>query len=216
MPPPIASVLWFAVDDSSTSPRYPVYGCSTSVSDAYSGKGTQDGVPAPLLKFDLGKAFWIQNMVSNLVYTRWSDAYPLVREKIGVIQKSFQDELHYLDEQLLAHYQRGNLDEMIRLATDFSVQAGDRLHKEWMMFYGDLFARLRDFYVVEKDSLDPVCNCQVKERELPDVWKRRIVKETGDKYKYQDDGSVPDLSAQRLRRSKGLLVNDVMDLKTIL
>ena len=67
MPTPISSILWFAVDDSSTSPRYPVYGCSTSVSPAYGGYGTQDGVVSPLLSFDLTKAFWVQNMVSNLV-----------------------------------------------------------------------------------------------------------------------------------------------------
>jgi Dipeptidase len=208
MPRPISSILWFAVDDSSTSPRFPVYGCSTAVSDAYYGKGTQDGVPAPLLQFDLGKAFWVQNMVSNLVYTRWSDAYAMVREKIGIIQKSFEDELHYVDQQLLAQYDHGNEQEMVRLATDFSVQAGDRLHKEWMMFYGDLFARLRDFYIVEKDPSDPICNCKVIEREMSDEWKQRIVKETGDKYQCDDDGTVPDVSATKLRRSKFLNQSD--------
>lgn len=202
MPRQISSILWFAVDDSSTSPRFPVYGCSTAVSDAYYGKGTQDGVPAPLLKFDLGKAFWVQNMVSNLVYTRWSDAYPIVREKIAVIQKSLEDELHYVDEQLLAQYDHGNEQEMVRLGTEFSVQAGDRLHKEWMMFYGELFARFRDFYTVEKDPTDPICNCKVIEREISDEWKERIVKETGDKYQCGDDGSVPDIYVTRLRRSK--------------
>jgi len=55
-----SSILWFSVDDSSTSPRFPVYSCSTRVSDAYGGLGTQDGVAAPLLHFDLGKAFWVQ------------------------------------------------------------------------------------------------------------------------------------------------------------
>lgn len=55
-----SSVLWFSVDDSSTSPKFPVYGCSTRVSDAYRGLGTQDGVSAPLLDFDLSKAFWVQ------------------------------------------------------------------------------------------------------------------------------------------------------------
>mmetsp|Transcript_487 Transcript_487/g.833 ORF Transcript_487/g.833 Transcript_487/m.833 type:complete len:641 (+) Transcript_487:103-2025(+) len=204
MPRSVASVLWFAVDDSSTSPRFPVYGCSTAVSDAYYGKGTQDGVPAPLLKFDLSKAFWVQNMVSNLVYTRWSDSYPIVREKIDMIQKSFEDELYFLDEQILAHYDHGgkNVEEILRLATSFSVQAGDRLHKEWMMFYGELFARFRDFYTVEKDPSDPVCNCKVKEHEISDDWKERIVKETGDKYQCNDDDSVSDISVTRLRRSK--------------
>ena len=73
MPPELSVVSWFAVDDSSTSPRVPVYAASTRVSDPYSGKGTQDGVPGPMLNFNLKKAFWVQNMVSNLCYWRWKD-----------------------------------------------------------------------------------------------------------------------------------------------
>jgi dipeptidase len=203
MPAPIASVLWFAVDDSSTSPRFPVYGCSTSVSDAYAGKGTQDGVPSPLLTFDVTKAFWVQNMVSNLVYSRWSQAYPLVREKLQTIHDSFQDEVGYLDEQMLALYDNGNMKDMLSLATAFSVGGGDRLHKEWMDFYGSIFARLRDFYVIEEDPADHICNCKVKEEGFPDTWKERIVEETGTKYKCEDDDSVPDLSTLATKKLRG-------------
>lgn len=200
MPAPLASILWFAVDDSSTSPRFPVYGCSTAVSDAYAGKGTQDGVPSPLLKFDLSKAFWVQNMVSNLVYSRWSQAYPLLREKLQIIHDSFQDEVHYLDEQMLAAYDNGDANEVLKLATAFSVGSGDRLHREWMDYYGEIFARLRDYFVIEEDATDPICNCKVKEVGIPDEWKRRIVEETGSKYECIGDDSVPDLAAMKKLR----------------
>jgi dipeptidase len=43
MPPELSALMWFGVDDSSMSPRVPVYGSSTSVSQAYGGKGAQDG-----------------------------------------------------------------------------------------------------------------------------------------------------------------------------
>ena len=199
MPPQISSLLWFAVDDSSTSPRFPVYGCSTSVSDAYGGKGTQDGVPSPLLYFYISKALWIQNMVSNLVYSRWKDSYELVTDKIKAIHDVFDKEIKYIDEQLLAEYDAKNEDEMVKLATSFSVRSGDRLHKEWFQFYGDLFARLRDFYVIEEDQDDPICNCKVGEAGFSEEWKQKIVDETADKYKCVDDDSVPDMSAVALR-----------------
>ena len=64
MPRELAAILWFAVDDSSTSPRVPVYASSKEVAPPYAGKGTQDGVPGPMLKLDMTKAFWVQNMVS--------------------------------------------------------------------------------------------------------------------------------------------------------
>ena len=86
MPPELSALVWFATDDSSTSPRIPVYGSNRQVAEPYAGKGTQDGVPAPLLQFTTDKAFWVQNMVSNFCYFRWQDAYPVVREKIDTVR----------------------------------------------------------------------------------------------------------------------------------
>lgn len=88
MPPELSALVWFATDDSSTSPRIPVYGSNRQVAEPYAGKGTQDGVVAPLLQFDTNKAFWVQNMVSNFCYFRWQDAYPVVREKIDTVSGS--------------------------------------------------------------------------------------------------------------------------------
>lgn len=189
----ISSVLWFAVDDSSTSPRFPVYGSSRDVSAAYAGQGTQMGSPAPLLKFDLQKAFWVQNMVANFVYSRWNDAYPFLQTKLAAVHKHFQTELERNDSELLAVYDANDMKKVIDHATSFSVNAGDWLHKEWLDVYGEIFARYRDFYIVEEDKDDPVCNCKVTESGYSDEWKARIVQDTHDHYKM--DGSVgPDVT----------------------
>jgi dipeptidase len=63
MPPPLKTIVWFGADDSSTSPRYPVYACSAAASSNYIGKGPQDGETSPMMRFDWDKAFWIQNLV---------------------------------------------------------------------------------------------------------------------------------------------------------
>jgi len=191
-PAPISSLLWFAVDDSSTSPRFPVYGCSKEVSAAYSGKGTQDGVPSPLLKFDMQKAFWVQNMVANFVYSRWDDAYPYLQTKLATIHEYFKQEVDLFDDQLMELYDPNDYGSMVDKATSFSVQAGDWLQKEWVDFYGELFARYRDFFTIEEDREDPVCNCKVQPGGFSDEWKAKIVEETGEHYKCLDDNSVPD------------------------
>jgi len=192
-PAPISSLLWFAVDDSSTAPRFPVYGCSRNVSIAYSGIGTQMGSPSPLLDFDMGKAFWVQNMVSNFVYSRWSDAYPFLQNKLASVHQHFKQEVKIIDEQLMAVYDPNDLDWVIDHATRFSEQAGDWLHKEWTSFYGVLFARYRDFFIIEEQKDEPVCNCKVKESGFSDEWKEKIVKETGGHYQCMDEKVVPDL-----------------------
>jgi hypothetical protein len=95
------ALVWFAVDDSSMSPRVPVYGSRTRVSAPYARKGSQDGVVEPVLKFDLNKAFWIQNMVANFVYPRFSEIYPIVQRKIYLIQENFIEEVASVDKKAL-------------------------------------------------------------------------------------------------------------------
>ena len=68
MPRELAALIWFAVDDSSTSPKVPVYASSTMIAQPYAGKGTQDGVPGPMLKLDMKKAFWGKFLLVSLVY----------------------------------------------------------------------------------------------------------------------------------------------------
>jgi dipeptidase len=74
MPRELAALIWFAVDDSSTSPRVPVYASSTMVAEPYAGKGTQDGVPFEALKFDMKKAFWGKFM-NFFVNVDWNSSH---------------------------------------------------------------------------------------------------------------------------------------------
>jgi len=54
-PYPLQGVLWFGVDDSSTTARFPVYGCSTYAPRGWAGKGAQDGVTPPMMTFDMSQ-----------------------------------------------------------------------------------------------------------------------------------------------------------------
>ena len=190
VPPPLTSLLWFGVDDSSTSPRYPVYGCSTWVSAAYGGLGTQDGVRAPVLDFDLTKAFWVQNMVSNLAYSRWDEVYPVVREKIHDIADAHAAEVEQIDRRALDM----KSEEAVEFVTSYSVAAGNALHSDWLTFYGALFARFRDGYDIVPKEDNVQCGCDIRTPGLSDGWRDRIVKETGSQYKVIGDSGGGDHS----------------------
>mmetsp|Transcript_13572 Transcript_13572/g.15089 ORF Transcript_13572/g.15089 Transcript_13572/m.15089 type:complete len:571 (-) Transcript_13572:2-1714(-) len=182
MPPELSAVTWFAVDDSSTSPRVPVYGCSRRVSEAYYGIGPQDGVKQPILEFTLKKAFWVQNMVSNFAYSRWSDIYPILRDKIDTIHKDYIKDLADADEKALYLYEKKGVADSIDFVSKYSEQIGDELHSKWFNFYGELFVRFRDFFEIVEDHQNPGCGCKVKENGMADSWKKRIVNETKDHY----------------------------------
>jgi dipeptidase len=182
MPPELSALVWFASDDSSTSPRIPVFGSNLEVSEHYAGYGTQDGVAAPLLVLDMNKAFWIQNLVSNFCYYRWQDAYPVVREKIDTLQQALLLQVNSLDDQVLQLYTEKGPKEAVDFATRFSVHTAEAVHKQWVDFFGELFVRFRDFHIITEKSDEPSCGCDAKEPGLSEAVKKRIIDETGDRY----------------------------------
>lgn len=198
MPASLSALLWFACDDSSTSPRVPVYGSSTRISPAYAGMGPQDGVVSPLLKLDLTKAFWVQNMVSNLAYYRWKDIYPILRQKIDQLQSELAQKVAIADERAMTAYDEDGVDAAVSYVTSFSYDVGNTVHQLWMDFYGELFVQFRDFYTIVPKEGDALCGCEAKEPGLSEIAKKRIVEETGDHYKVvKDDKAVPILRGDR-------------------
>lgn len=202
MPAPLSALVWFACDDSSTSPRVPVYGSSTRVSPAYAGIGPQDGVISPLLKLDLTKAFWVQNMVSNFAYYRWKDVYPVLRQKIDDLQADLVQKVAIVDEQAMKAYDEDSVEAAVEYVTLFGWNTGNTVHNLWMEFYGELFVRFRDFYNIVAKEGDPLCGCEAKETGLSEAMKKRIVDETGDHYRVViDENAVPTLRGESGRPS---------------
>jgi len=190
-----STILWFGLDDSSTSPRVPVYGCATALSDHYVGKGSQDGVPSAVLDFDINKAFWVQNMVSNFAYDRWKMAYPILKEKRRKVMNDFMNEVMELEKEGEITAQK---------ATSFTVKAGDKMHQIWWAFYGELFAKFRDYYSFEEKEGEKSCGCTSGLPDNPvfdDPWKKRIVEERGEWYKV-NGGSINDHSDPVLPKKK--------------
>lgn len=188
MPAPLSCISWFASDDSSTAPRFPIYSSSTAVPSAFEGKGAQDGVTEPILSFDLTKAFWVQNMVSNLCYSRWRDIYPVLRRRIDELQDQFTRQVSIADQRAMQLYKDKGPKSAVKYLTLVSVNAGNKLHSMWMQFYGELFVTYRDFYTIKPKPDDPGCGCDAVEPGLSPETQRRIIQETGDHYKVQYDG----------------------------
>jgi dipeptidase len=183
MPAALSTILWFACDDSSTAPRVPVYASSTRIAPPYQGQGSQDGVVTPLLTFDLDKAFWVQNMVSNFAYYRWMDVYPVLQNKLRQVHEYHAAQLYGADQAAMFLYDNDGVDAAIEYVTQFGYDAGIALHEDWKRFYGELFVRFRDLYDIVPQPNEPVCNCVAKEPGMSEAVKKRIVDETGDRYK---------------------------------
>lgn len=201
VPDIMAVILWFGADDSSTSPRAPVYASAVKVSAAFYGKGTQQGVLSSVLDFDLTKAFWVQNMVSNLAYGRWNEIYPIVVKECELLAKRLESQLEETDEKIrnmldnniskeLTGSIRGieddGLTQAVGMMSDFSTKFGDEVHSHWLKFYGQLFVQFRDGYSIVPDDKDKSCGCRTDSPGFNDAWRERIVTETGDRFRIPD------------------------------
>jgi hypothetical protein len=190
----LAVVSWYAMDDSSTAPRVPVYGSSRRIAESFAGKGSQDGATTSLLQLDWNKAFWVQNLVSNLCYSRYANVYPVLRQEIDDLQADLSEKVKQVDQIALELYQEKGPDAAIDYVTLFGVNTGNAVHDKWQILFETLFARFRDFYTILPKNDEPVCGCQALEPGMSEVVKQRIVQETGDHYKVATgDKDHPDL-----------------------
>jgi len=97
MPKELSGLLWFGVDDSATTVRFPIYGSATRVPKGFAGKGAQDGVTTPLTVFDTTKAFTVFNLVANFAYSNWNLVSPDLLAKITSIETEYSRyNYHYL------------------------------------------------------------------------------------------------------------------------
>ena len=174
VPQYLSSILWFGLDDSSTSPRVPIYGCSTRISTAYAGKGPQDGVPSPLTTLDLTKAFWVQNMVSNFVYSRWYKAYPILKERRLEWLQQFQAQMKEADELIREQYGMQDMSNGVEAVTKFTVTKGDEMHKAF---------QFRDFFHISEYTKGNANSIRVQSLGFTEEWKEQIVSDAGERYK---------------------------------
>lgn len=179
LPDPVGGILWFGVDDTYYTAYTPMYCGITDIPQAFkSGNGD-------IMTFSEDAAFWVFNQVSNYAYNKAS----LVEGDIKTIQSKI--ELGYIDEVAEIDRIAGKIfqeDERaaVRYLTDYSVAAGNKTTEIWKKFYAFLFTKYLDGNKKEKREIPEGYKYVTPAIEYvgyPEEWYRRIVKETGDKFK---------------------------------
>jgi hypothetical protein len=108
--------------------------------------------------------------VSNIVYSRWSDAYPVLKDKLDKVHEKFEREVSKVDKEALSVYLTLNNTQgdvwreqneiVVQMLTTYSVAAGDELHKIWSDFFAYLFPRFRDLIIMEEKKSNKNCGCE--------------------------------------------------------
>ena len=178
IPEGLGGIIWFGVDDASSSVYTPIYTCSTRVPEAFQESN------GDMMTFAENSAFWIFNQVSNLAYTRYSFIHPEIDAKQQTREKKYIAYTSGIDK---AAAELMNVDKnlAVEFLTDYSVNTANRLAADWKDFYHYLFTKYMDGNVKYKQPVPDNHKYIPAKVEFPgygEDWYRRVVKETGEQF----------------------------------
>jgi len=174
LPAPIGGILWFGLDDSALSVHAPMYCGMKKIPSTFGETGLD------MMTFSFENAFWVFNMVNNLVYTRYNAMFPEVLQQIVWYESNFFKMVPVIDKIARDYYNQGKIDTALDYITSFSVAQGDQLVHDWLDFWKFLFTKYLDGNVKSRNPKNKIP--LISTPGYGNDWYKRIVDETGDRY----------------------------------
>ncbi len=183
MPDAVGCILWFGMDDADATVFTPMYGCMTSIPEAFrEGNGS-------LLEYSSTSAFWLFNKVANFTYLRYKYMHADLKRVQERLEKGYIEQVEANSKQLAALY-GANPAKAVAEATAFSTKCAENTMAEWNKLFEFLLIKYIDGNIkVEENGVfkaspdNPRVPVKVLNPEYPDWWKEAVVKSTGDKLK---------------------------------
>lgn len=173
LPREIGGVLWFGNDDANMVAYTPVY-CGNTVQPAcYNTKG------ADAVTFSSDNAFWLCNMVSNMVYPRYSQLFPELKAVRDSLETSYFANQTSIEKQAADLYQTDKA-AALKLLNNYSNAKADEMLASWKHLATRIIVKYNDMAV--KKEKDGKLLQSVTRPGYPISFGRKLVKETGDWY----------------------------------
>ena len=173
LPREIGGVLWFGNDDANMVAYTPVY-CGNTVQPAcYNTKG------ADAVTFSSDNAFWLCNMVSNMVYPRYSQLFPELKAVRDSLETSYFANQTSIEKQAADLYQTDKA-AALKLLNNYSNIKADEMLASWKHLATRIIVKYNDMAV--KKEKDGKLLQSVTRPGYPASFGRKLVKETGDWY----------------------------------
>ena len=180
LPREVGGVLWFGNDDGNMVAYTPIYCGNTTQPECYNTPG------ADAVTFSDKNAFWVCNWVSNMVYPRYNQMFPTLKEVRDSLENSYFANQLAIEKQAVALY---NTDKAkaISLLNQYSNDKAQQMLHHWKNLAVCLIVKFNDMAVKpEKNGMfvrtPEGTGAAVKRPGFSNAFARKLVKETGDKY----------------------------------
>ena len=180
LPREIGGILWFGNDDGNMVAYVPIYCSNTVRAECFNTPG------ADAVTFSDKNAFWVCNWVSNMVYPRYSQLFPALKEVRDSLENSYFAAQKGVEEKALSLY---NSDKAaaVKYLNDYSVEKSDEMIARWRQLATYLIVKFNDMTVKpEKDGqflrTKTGLGERVKRPGYSNYFKQQLVKQTGDRF----------------------------------
>ena len=102
LPDPIGGILWFGVDDASMGMYVPLYCGINAVPKCFDEK------TGNMFNFSWSSAFWVNNWVASMVYNRYSELMPELKELQKKWDNFFTESVKRTDAMAVDMYRKSS------------------------------------------------------------------------------------------------------------
>ena len=133
LPDAVGGITYFNMDDATMVAYVPVYCGINRLPDPFRQENNT-------LEFSFESAFWMNNMVANMVYPRWSALYPDLLEAQTELEDYFEAEQAAVDAKA-GEFTEG---ERIEYVTTTTIGYTDKMMKRWDKLFKFLVVKHND------------------------------------------------------------------------
>lgn len=186
LPDPIGGILWFGVDDASSTCYVPMYCGINEIPECFEvGNGD-------MLTYSETAAFWVFNQVTNFAYSRYSDMITDVEKVQQELENKFISYVPVIDKAAEMLYNKEGESQARKFVTEYSVNEANNMTTRWKKLGQYLLVKYLDGNIKrEKDGQFERTETGLPPSPIfagyPEWWYRAIVNSTGDHFKVIGD-----------------------------
>ena len=181
LPREIGGVFWFANDDANMAAFTPVYCSMTQRPECYNTPGVD------AVHFSKKNAYWVCNMISNMVYPRYSLMFPTLKEVRDSLDNSYFAAQAGVEKKAQELYAQ-NPQAAVKYLNDYSVEKAQQMLGRWNQLFEFMVVKYNDMIIKPTDK-----NGTFKKTPYglgatpvrpgyPEKFAKQLVKQSGDKF----------------------------------
>lgn len=180
LPREIGGVIWWGNDDGNMIAYTPIYCGNTVQPECYNTPG------ADAVTFSNKNAFWVCNWVSNMVYPRYAQMFPSLKEVRDSLEKSYFELQPQVEKKAAALY-ASDKAAALKYLNEYSNEKAQQMLDRWNKLAVYLIVKYNDMAVKPTEGgrflrTKTGLGARVIRQSFPKPFARKLVKETGGKF----------------------------------